>query len=62
MASPHVAGTVALVLAANPALAPDDVRATLQATADDLGEDGFDNYYGHGLVDAEEAVAGTETP
>lgn len=62
MACPHVAGTVALVLAADPELAPDDVRATLQATADDLGEEGFDNYYGHGLVDAEEAATGTETP
>lgn len=61
MACPHVAGTVALMLAANSALAPDAVRATLQVTADDLGATGFDNYYGHGLVDAEEAVTGTET-
>ena len=53
MACPHVAGTVALVLATNPVLAPDIVRATLQVTADDLGATGFDNYYGHGLVDAE---------
>ncbi|OGO24506.1 MAG: hypothetical protein A2Z28_00270 [Chloroflexi bacterium RBG_16_51_9] len=59
MASPHVAGTVALVLAANPTLTPGDVRATLQATADDLGATGLDNYYGHGLVDAGETVTGT---
>ena len=62
MASPHVAGTVALLLAANPGLTPDEVRTTLQTTADDIGAQGFDNYYGHGLVDAEEAVTGTETP
>lgn len=61
MASPHVAGTVALLLAANPGLTPDEVRAMLQTTADDLGATGFDNYYGYGLVDAEEAATGTET-
>jgi subtilisin family serine protease len=61
MAAPHVAGTAALVLAANPGLNPDDVRATLQAAADDLGAEGFDNYYGHGLVDAEQAATGVET-
>jgi subtilisin family serine protease len=52
MASPHVAGTVSLVLAANPDLTPDQVRAKLQTTARDLGAAGFDNYYGYGLVDA----------
>ena len=58
MASLHVAGTVALMLAASPGLTPDSVRATLKATADDLGAT---NYYGHGLVDTEETVTGTET-
>jgi subtilisin family serine protease len=62
MASPHVAGTVALLLAANPELTPDEVRATLQTTADDLWATGFDNYYGYGLVDADEATTGTESP
>ena len=62
MASPHVAGTVALLLAANSGLTPDGVRAMLQTTADDLGATGTDSYYGHGLVDAEEAVTDTQTP
>lgn len=61
MAAPHVTGTVALMLGANSALTPDDIRATLHITADDLGVAGFDNYYGHGLVDAEEAATGVET-
>jgi subtilisin family serine protease len=67
MASPHVAGTVALVIAtgisdsSGNGLINDEVRARLQTTADDLGATGTDEYYGHGLVDAEEAATGIET-
>ncbi len=61
MASPHVAGTVALMLAANSTLTPNDVRAILQASADDLGATGWDSKYGHGLVDAEESATGEQT-
>lgn len=57
MASPHVTGTVALVLANNSSLTPDGVRAKLESTASDLGITGLDNYYGYGLVDAYAAVA-----
>ncbi|MBI4744777.1 MAG: S8 family peptidase [Actinobacteria bacterium] len=61
MASPHVAGTAALILANNPVLTPAEVRTILQNTADDLGVAGIDNYYGYGLVDAEESVTGIQT-
>lgn len=71
MAAPHAAGTVALVLAtAVQALYdadldgvwdPAEVRAALQAAADDLGTAGHDNFYGYGLLDAEESVTGTQT-
>lgn len=61
MASPHVAGVVSLMLANDGQLTPDDVRTTLSTTADDLGATGFDNHYGWGLVDAEEAVTGVQT-
>ena len=52
MASPHVAGTVALVIAAGIG----NVRTQLQSTADDLGISGRDSEYGYGLVDADEAA------
>jgi subtilisin family serine protease len=63
MASPHVAGTAALVFAANPGWSNDQVRTQLQTTADDLGDPGRDKLYGYGLVDADEsAPAGPPPP
>jgi len=71
MASPHVAGTVALILAtvvqsaydadADGVWDPAEIRAALQVTADDLGAAGHDNFYGYGLVDAEESTTGSQT-
>jgi subtilisin len=60
MACPHVSGTAALVLASG---VSDNatVRQRLQETADDLGVSSKDNYYGYGLVDAEESATGTQT-
>ncbi|MGB2814347.1 MAG: S8 family serine peptidase, partial [Dehalococcoidales bacterium] len=57
MASPHVAGTAALVLVAYPNWTNADVRTQLQNTADDLGDAEWDTKYGYGLVDADEAAA-----
>ncbi len=54
MASPHVGGVAALVLAANPGWSNFDVRARLQVTAADLGDP---NKYGYGLVQANDAAA-----
>lgn len=62
MASPHVAGTAALIIASGITdtngndLINDEVRQRLQATADDLGDPGRDPQYGFGLVDADEAA------
>jgi len=61
MASPHVAGTAALVILANSDWSNDQVRAQLQNTAEDLGDLGRDPKYGFGLVNAAEAV-GAEQP
>ena len=63
MASPHVAGTVALMIFGG-STDPDDIREELQATADKLTRirnvEYPDSYQGFGLVDAEQAVLGTE--
>ena len=56
MACPHVAGTAALVFAANPTLSHQQVRLRLRTTADDLGAPGPDNLYGYGLVNAAAAA------
>lgn len=56
MAAPHVAGVAALVLAHGNATTPDEVRAALQESADDLGAAGADTTFGHGLVNAYQAL------
>jgi subtilisin family serine protease len=56
-ASPHVAGVAALIIEANGgSLHPNQVEAILKRTADDLGAPGFDPFYGHGRINAAEAV------
>ncbi len=51
MASPHVGGSVALLMEAFPQLTGTEIKLALQATALDLGDPGPDNTYGHGLID-----------
>jgi serine protease len=56
MACPHAAGVAALMLAVAPTLTPAEIQTLLESTAVDLGAPGRDDLYGHGLVDAYEAV------
>ena len=56
VASSHVAGVVALVLAEYPLMSPGEVRDHLMATAEPLPEIDPTGKYGAGLVDAEWAV------
>jgi Subtilase family len=60
-AAPCAAGVAALVLAANPAFARDELRAALVGTCDDIGDlpydaSGRNDDYGHGRINAEAAV------
>lgn len=58
MASPHVAGVIALMKAVYPGLTPakfDSLLSTGQLTSD-RGSIGRDDQYGHGLIDALKAV------
>ena len=55
-ASPNTAAVVALIMAANPQLSPDEVESILETSADDLGSKGWDPYFGYGRVNAAAAV------
>jgi parallel beta-helix repeat protein len=56
MSTPHVSGVAALIWSRFPDMTRDQVWAQLQRSSDDLGESGFDVYYGYGRVDARKAV------
>jgi bacillopeptidase F len=56
MATPHVAGTCALLLDADPSLTPVELKQILEDTAVELGDPGKDNTYGSGRIDALAAV------
>jgi len=55
-ASPNAAAIVALIMSANPQLSPDEVESILETSADDLGSNGWDPYFGYGRVNAAAAV------
>ena len=56
MAAPMVAGIAAMLFAANPTLTPKQVMRILEASATDLGDEGWDELYGYGEVNAAAAV------
>lgn len=62
MATPHVAGVAALLIANGNATTPDEVQQALQDTALDLGKRGRDTTYGYGLVDAYAALQWGDAP
>lgn len=55
MATPHVAGVAALLIA-NGVTGPDNVRAAIQDSARDIYAEGWDAGSGHGVVDAYTAL------
>ncbi len=54
--APIVAGVAALMLSVNPSLTPAQVEQILESTAVDIGDPGYDVYYGWGRVDAYAAL------
>jgi subtilisin family serine protease len=58
-AAPHVSGLAALIWSLDASLSPDEVQNTIQSTAVDLGSPGWDQYFGHGRIDALAAVGGS---
>ncbi len=61
MASPHTAGCVALVRAANSSLTVSQIEAILTSTATDLGDTGPDDNFGYGRLNCYAAVAQART-
>ncbi|MCH7761382.1 S8 family peptidase, partial [candidate division TA06 bacterium] len=56
MATPHVAGLMALMLSKNPSLSPALVDSIIEVTAIELGLPGKDNAYGSGRINALAAI------
>jgi serine protease len=58
MAAPHVTGVVALMKAVKPGLSPAELDTLLASgtITEDLGAPGRDDIFGHGLIDARNAV------
>jgi subtilisin family serine protease len=61
-ATPIVSGVAALMRSKDPTLTPEEAKTILIETAMDLGPGGDDNTFGHGLVDAQAALARVERP
>ena len=67
MATPHVAGVLALALSCAPSATNAQLKAALYRTAEDLGATGWDTSFGNGLARADRLVTdlcggGTPTP
>jgi len=62
MSTPFVVGGIALLMAREPGLSLHEVRSRLFSSAVDLGAPGFDNYFGHGLLNVERMLTSTNHP
>jgi subtilisin family serine protease len=62
MATPHVSGVAALLLAQNPGLSPAELRSRLTSYAVDAGSPGKDDQYGAGIVNARNSLTETLAP
>ncbi len=62
MSSPFVAGAVALLKSIVPNLNPAEIRARVLTSTDDIGPDGFDIYFGHGLLNVRKLLENISSP
>jgi hypothetical protein len=65
LAAPHVAGVAALLLSTNPSLSWQQVKKTLELSADKvagMGDSSFTVYYGHGRLNAYKALRNLYVP
>ncbi len=59
---PFVVGSIALLLSIEPDLNYEQIRARLSSSTLDLGDEGFDNLYGNGLLDTYYLLTNTTVP
>ncbi len=62
MATPFVAGIIALMRQYNPDATVEEIKSALMASTTDLGLVGEDNTYGHGLLDASQILENLASP
>lgn len=60
MAAPYVSAVAALIRSADPSLTAAQVRDRLDSTADDLGDNGYDELFGNGRINAARALGASE--
>jgi len=58
--APHVAALAALIRVVNPALTNVEVRAAINANATDIGEPGFDEFFGNGKINIGDTLAAVQ--
>ncbi|SDY89698.1 Subtilase family protein [Evansella caseinilytica] len=56
MAAPHVTGLAGLIRSINPSLTNEDVYDLIRETSDDLGDKGFDPFFGYGEINIRTAL------
>ncbi|MHA2171031.1 MAG: S8 family serine peptidase [Candidatus Kariarchaeaceae archaeon] len=59
MATPHVSAAAALMYSLNSSLTDEEVKFILERSATDLGEKGWDQFFGNGLLDIQAALVTT---
>lgn len=62
MSAPFVSGAIALLLSLQPDLTPDEVRARLLNSTDDIYSPGYDQLSGHGFLNVEKLIRNSNPP